>query len=89
PLDVPIGKVYELNEVENDPHVLAREMVMELDHPTQGKIKHVGYAFKMSDTPGSVRNFAPLDGENTNDILKDLGYDQEAIETLRQKGAIS
>lgn len=55
--DVPIGKVYSLDEVFADPQVLHRKMVIEVEHPTEGKIKQVGIAFKLSDTPGKVRSF--------------------------------
>jgi len=87
--DVPIGKVYSLDEVFNDPQVLHREMVIEVEHPTEGKIKQVGIAIKMSDTPGEVRNLAPLPGEQTDEILKGFGYNNEGIKQLRQQGIVS
>ena len=87
--DIPAGKVYTMDEVFTDPQVLHRQMVIEVEHPTLGKIKQVGIAPKLSDTPGKVRSLAPLLGEHTDEILQKLGYNQEEIENLRREGAVS
>jgi len=87
--DIPVGKVYTPGEVFNDPQVLHRQMVIEMDHPTLGKIKQVGIAPKFSNTPGKVRSLAPLPGEHTDEILDELGYEREEIESLRQEGVVS
>ena len=87
--DVPIGKVYSLDEVFADPQVLHRKMVIEVEHPTEGKVKQVGIAIKLSDTPGKVRSLPSLAGEHTNEILISLGYSEQRISKLRQKGVIS
>jgi crotonobetainyl-CoA:carnitine CoA-transferase CaiB-like acyl-CoA transferase len=87
--DVPAGKVYTPDEVFSDPQVLHRQMVIEVEHPTLGKIKQVGIAPKLSGTPGKVRTLSPLPGEHTDEILQELGYKREEIENLRQEGAVS
>tara|TARA_Y100000031_G_C8055731_1_gene308267 strand:- start:204 stop:698 length:495 start_codon:yes stop_codon:yes gene_type:complete len=84
-----IGKVHSLDEVFTDSHVIHRQMVIEVEHPTEGKIKQVGIAVKLSDTPGEVRSLPPMLGEHTDEILVGLGYDKQRINELRQKGAIS
>jgi len=89
PKNIPIGKVYSLDEVFADSQVLRRKMVIEADHPTEGKVKQVGIAIKLSDTPGAVRNLAPMPGEHTGEILAGLGYSQQKISQLCQEGAIS
>ena len=86
--DVPVGKVYSFDEVFNDPQVLHRKMVLEIDHPTFGKVKHPGIAVKLSDTPGKVRSLAPIAGENTEEILRELGYNKSQIGKLRQSKVI-
>jgi len=86
--DVPAGKVYTPDEVFSDPQVLHRQMVIEVEHPTLGKIKQVGIAPKFSSTPGKVRSLAPLPGEHTDEILQGLGYKREEIENLRQEGVV-
>jgi len=86
--DVPVGKVYTLDEVFNDPQVLHRQMVLEIDHPTLGKVKHPGIAVKLSETPGKVRSLAPIFGEHTEEILRELSYTKSQIEELRQSNII-
>ena len=86
--DVPVGKVYTPDEVFFDPQVLHRQMVIEVDHPILGKIKQVGIAPKFSKTPGKVRSLAPLPGEHTDEILEELGYKREEIQSLRQQGVV-
>jgi len=86
--DVPVGKVYTPDEVFFDPQVLHRQMVIEVDHPILGKIKQVGIAPKFSKTPGKVRSLAPLPGEHTDEILEELGYKREEIQSLRQEGVV-
>ena len=86
--DIPAGKVYSLEEVFTDPQVLHRQMVTEVEHPTLGKVKQVGIAPKLSDTPGKIRSLSPLLGEHTEEILLGLGYSLKDIRTLREEGAI-
>ena len=86
--DIPAGKVYSLDEVFADPQVLHRQMAIEVEHPALGKIKQVGIAPKLSDTPGKVRTLAPLLGEHTEEILQGLGYAQEEIQKLQQEGVV-
>jgi len=86
--DITAGKVYTLDEVFSDPQVLHRQMVIEVEHPTLGKIKQVGITPKLSDTPGKVRSLSPLLGEHTDEILQGLGLNQEEIESLRKEGVI-
>ncbi|MHC1578267.1 MAG: CaiB/BaiF CoA transferase family protein [Dehalococcoidia bacterium] len=86
--DVPAGKVYTPDEVFSDPQVLHRQMVIEVDHPTLGKIKQVGIAPKLSSTPGKVRSLSPLPGEHTDEILQQLGYKRTEIKNLRRKGVV-
>jgi alpha-methylacyl-CoA racemase len=86
--DVPAGKVYAPDEVINDPQVLHRQMVIEVEHPTLGNIKQVGIFPKLSGTPGKVRSLAPLPGEHTEEILRELGYKQKDIGNLRREGVV-
>jgi crotonobetainyl-CoA:carnitine CoA-transferase CaiB-like acyl-CoA transferase len=75
---VPAGPVMAHDEVFNDPHVLARDMVVEVDHPAAGRHRTLGTPVKLRDTPGSVRRPAPLLGEHTEEVLAELAAEQEA-----------
>jgi crotonobetainyl-CoA:carnitine CoA-transferase CaiB-like acyl-CoA transferase len=86
--DVPVGKVYTFDEVFRDPQVLHRQMVVEIDHPSLGKVKQVGIAIKLSETPGRVRSFSPRFGEHTEEILLELGYTLDDITKLKEEAAI-
>jgi crotonobetainyl-CoA:carnitine CoA-transferase CaiB-like acyl-CoA transferase len=86
--DICVGKVYDLDETENDPHLRAREMIVEVDHPQAGKVKQVGISVKLSETPGQIRFLAAPMGVHTEEILTALGHSQEKIVELRAAGAI-
>lgn len=87
--DITVGKVYSLDETVSDPQVRHRKMVVEMEHPTQGKIQQTGIPIKLSETPGSIRTPPPSLGQHTDDVLKELGYSAQAIQELRQQGVVS
>jgi crotonobetainyl-CoA:carnitine CoA-transferase CaiB-like acyl-CoA transferase len=86
--DICAGPVYALDEALKDPQNLARQMVIEVEHPELGKIKQVGVGPKLSDTPGSVRSTAPVPGQHTDAVLSGLGYSKEQVEALKASGAV-
>jgi len=87
--DVCVAPVYTVDEVFDDPQVAHRKMLVEIDHPTLGKVKQVGIGIKFSDTPGAVKSIAPKPGQHTDDIMLSLDYTKESIAELRQSGAIA
>ncbi|MGE5201940.1 MAG: CaiB/BaiF CoA transferase family protein [Acidobacteriota bacterium] len=70
---VPVGPVVTHAQLFADPQTLAREMVVEVDHPSAGRLKTLGVPIKLSATPGGVRKPAPRLGEHTEEILRELG----------------
>ncbi|MGQ0664626.1 MAG: CaiB/BaiF CoA transferase family protein [Pseudomonadota bacterium] len=66
---IPAGPVQSYDQVFADPQVLARDMVVEVAHPTAGRGKILGVPFKLSETPAAVRRPAPRLGEHTTEIL--------------------
>lgn len=72
--DVCVGKVYEIPELFDDPQLKHRQMVPRLPHPEMGEVQQIGIGIKLSDTPGSIRGFAPWKGQHTDEILAELGY---------------
>ena len=89
--EIPCGPVYSMDEVCNDPHIAkAREMVVEIDQPNVGKMRIVGCPIKMTPTGASIRRPAPLLGQHTDEILKEvLGLSNEEIKRLREENVIS
>ncbi len=84
----PAGPIYNYKEVFEDPHTLAREMMVEMEHPVEGRVKGLGIPVKLSETPGKIRRAAPLLGEHTEETLMRLGYSKEEIADLRERKVI-
>jgi crotonobetainyl-CoA:carnitine CoA-transferase CaiB-like acyl-CoA transferase len=80
---VPCGSVREISEVLADPQIVAREMVREVAHPTVGAARVINSPVKMSATPTSVRTAPPTLGQHTSSVMRELGYDDRQIETLK------
>ena len=87
--DIPCGPINDYAQVFADPQVLAREMVVETDHPTLGHLRTLGSPIKMSATPPDVTRRAPQLGEHTSDILNEAGLSAADIVALRAAGAIA
>jgi formyl-CoA transferase len=85
---VPCGPINNYAEVFADPHVQARGLAQEMDHPVGGRIKVLGPAVKMSETPAQLARRAPLYGEHTAEILREIGYAENQIQELASSGAI-
>ena len=86
-IGLPGGPVLDILEMQADPHVNARDMIVELDHPKAGKTKAIGLPVKFSDTPGGIRRPAPLFGQHTREVLAEAGLSDEDIERLVADGA--
>ncbi len=87
--DIPCGPINNYAQVFADPQVLAREMVVETDHPTLGRVRTLGSPIKMSATPPDVSRRAPLFGEHTDQVLREAGYSDADIAALRRTNAIA
>lgn len=86
--NVCIGPVNTLEEVFADPHVQQRQMVIDVDDGTGEAVRQVGIGVKLSETPGRVRHVASRIGQDTADVMCQLGYDAERIEALREQKVI-
>ncbi len=85
---VPAGPVLTVAQMHADPQALARDMIVQTDHPTAGKVKTIGLPVKFSATPGGIRTPAPLFGQHTRDILAAHGFLADEITTMIGEGAI-
>jgi formyl-CoA transferase len=85
---VPAGPINTYPEALADPHALARDMVVDLDHPGAGPIKALGVPVKLSDTPGAVDRAAPLLGQDNAAVLTELGYNEAEQHALKDQGVI-
>lgn len=83
---VPAGPVLSIGEMLNDPHVLARDMVVEVEHQTVGKTRTLGSPVKFSETPTNIRRAAPVLGQHTREILSEYGYSDTEIDSLAATG---
>ena len=67
--NIPCGPINDYSQVFQDPQVLARELVVDVEHPTLGAIRALGSPIKLSATPPDVRRRAPLLGEHTEEVM--------------------
>jgi crotonobetainyl-CoA:carnitine CoA-transferase CaiB-like acyl-CoA transferase len=86
--DTCVAPVHNINEALNDPQVLHRQMVLEMNHPTLGMLKQIGFPVKLSETPAQIRSLGKVAGSDTQRIMEELGYSREDMERLGQEGAI-
>lgn len=80
--------VQNIPEVVEDPQLLANNYVIEIDHPTYGHTKTMGFPWDLSETPASWKRRAPKLGEHTDEVMLEVGYSKEAVAKLREEGAI-
>ncbi len=86
---VPAGRVYTARDIHEDPHYRARDMILRQRTREGYELDVPGIVPKLSDTPGSVRSPAPRLGEDTEQVLRELGLSEVEIAALRKKGAVA
>ena len=87
--DFIYAKVQTIEELEDDPQVIANEYITAIDHPTAGAVKMCNHPNTYSDTPARIQSAAPRLGQHAEDVLIDeLGYSWDDIQRLRDAGAI-
>ena len=88
-IGVPCGPVNTVDKVANDPQVLAREMIAEVEHDTTGTVQVPGIPIKLSETPGQINAPAPNLGEHTSEVLTGLlRLGAEEVNQLKQDGVV-
>jgi formyl-CoA transferase len=80
---VPCGATLDTGEVLEDPHLRARDMILDVEYPTRGTYQTVGCPVKLSDSPAEVTR-PPLLGEHTAELLSSLcGVSADEVQRLR------
>ena len=85
---IPAGRVYDIADICDDPHYQARNMLLNSQLDDGTPVKLPGIVPKLSTTPGTVRRSAPKLGQDTTDILTELGIDARTLEDWRQRGIV-
>ena len=85
---LPAGPVNDILQMHEDPQALARDMILEVDHSTAGKVKTLGHPVKFSRTPAKVAMAAPVLGQHTRAVLEEAGYNAGQIDALIEAEAI-
>ena len=86
---VPAGPVLSIGQMLEHPQTLARDMVVSARHSKLGDTKTLGFPVKFSETPASVDTGAPVLGEHTAEVLRNLGYSDATIASLLDEGIVS
>ncbi len=85
---VPAGPIYKMDEMFDDPQVKHLKMAHPVEHPKLGTIELIGQAINMSRTQFEMKTATPEQGEHTDAVLKEAGYDAGAIADFRKRGVI-
>lgn len=86
--DTCLSAIKNFSEACEDPQILARDMIVKMDHPVLGEIKNLASPIKMSRTSPTIRSLAPKLGQNTIEILKQLKYSNEDIQNFKKNRII-
>ena len=86
--DIPGGPVNSMREAFDDPHVKAREMLLHVDHPVEGRIPQLGFPVKFSGTPARIQAAPPVHGQHTRQVLGELGLTDSQISELASQSVI-
>lgn len=88
-IDVPHTSFAKLKEVSEQPHLKAVGLFVDVDHPTEGKIRQARPYARFSQTPAGMHRLSPLHGEHTREVLGEAGYSEAEIAALIQSKAIA
>ncbi len=86
--EAAIAPVYDIADLLADEHVQAREVFVDVPHPVLGPVTQQNVLFRMSETPGEIRHAGRALGEDTDEVLRELGYTAAQVTQLRESGTV-
>jgi len=86
--EVTAAPIYNIGDLRKDPHVIEREIILDLPDSDLGSAPMHNIIPRLSDSPGGFQRPAPRIGEHTGEVLSAIGYDTEALDDLRNRGII-
>ena len=86
--EIPAAPINTVEEAVNDAQTLARNMIVQLEHPALGAARSIGNPIKFSETPVSYRLPPPMLGEHTSEVLRGLGYSEEEVRAMSNSSAV-
>ena len=86
--DVPIARIQTASQIDDDPHVKARNSIQDVTLKSGEKNKQIAFPVKLSDTPAKIQGPPPELGQHTDVVLREVGYSEEEISVFKKKGVI-
>ena len=86
--DVPSMPILEREEVFQHPQIRENQMIASINHPHAGRVEMFNIPVRLSETPGTIRRPSPTLGQHTEEVLRELGYDDQGIVELREKKVV-
>lgn len=85
---VPCGRLNTIATVVEDPHIVERGFIIDVEHPRAGRTRATGFPVRLTETPAGLRRPAPVLGQHTDEILTEMGYSPDDLITLRAGGVL-
>jgi len=85
--DVPVGPMNTPEDLFDCPHLSAVGMFPEIDHPTEGRVRHMKVPVSFSKTPGGLYRHSEALGQSTDEVLAEIGFTEDEVARLRETGA--
>jgi crotonobetainyl-CoA:carnitine CoA-transferase CaiB-like acyl-CoA transferase len=86
---VPCGEISDYRDVFSDPHLLAREFFIDLEHPVLGTLRGLGSPIRLERTPVRHRRAGPRLGEHSAEVLREIGCSDADVDRLASEGIIA